>query len=98
MPMGPGADRWCRLLLIALFALLLPAVIGTAVDDGGMAVYDPAESDDDRIRLAAGTLSGPAWIPPAPRSVRRRSGPAARDPVVAGWTCRTPTDRAPPRV
>ena len=98
MSTGPGADRWCRLLLIALFALLLPAVIGTAVDDGWMAVYDPAESDDDRIRLSAGTLSGPAWILPASRSVRRMGGADARDPVVAGWTCRTPTDRAPPRV
>ena len=98
MPMGPGADRWCRLLLIALFALLLAAVIGTAVDDGWMVVYDPAESDDDRIRLAAGSLSGPAWTLPAPRSVRRMGGADARDPVVAGWTCRTPTDRAPPRV
>ncbi len=98
MPTEPGADRWYRFLLIALFALLLLAVIGTAVDDGWMAVYDPAESDDDRIRLSAGTLSGPAWILPAPLSARRMGGPDARDPVVAEWTCRTPTDRAPPRV
>lgn len=95
MPMRPGADRWCRLLLIAL---LLPAVIGTAVDDGWMAAYDPAESDDDRLRLSAGALSGPAWILPAPLPIRRLGEPAARDPVVAGWTSRTPTDRAPPRV
>ena len=98
MPMGWGADRWCGLLLIAVLALLLPAAIVIDADGGWMAVGDPAESDDDRLRLAAGTLSGPAWILPAPRSVRRMGGPDTVDPVVAGWTCRTPTGRAPPRV
>lgn len=98
MSMGPGADRWCRLLLIALFALVLPAAIGIAVDDGWTAVYEPAESDDERFHLSAGTLSGPGWILPAPRTVPRMGGPGARDPIVTGWSCRTPTDRAPPRV
>jgi len=98
MPMAPGADRSCWLLLLALFVLLLPVAIGIVSDDGGIAVYDPAENDDDRGRVAAGTLSGPAWILPAPVSVRRADRSDARDPVVAGWTSRTPTDRAPPRV
>ena len=97
MPMRPGADRWCRLLVIALLVLPIPAAIGLYADDGWMAVSD-AESDENRLRLAAGALSDPAWIPPAPMSVRRAVRPDPRDPVVAGWTCLTPTDRAPPRV
>jgi hypothetical protein len=98
MPKGPGADRSGWLLLIALFALLLPTAIGIVIDQGGIAVYDPAENDDELCRVAAGTLSGPAWILPAPVAVRRADRSDARGPVVTGWTSRTPTDRAPPRV
>jgi hypothetical protein len=97
MPMGPGGARWCRLLLIAL--LLLPgfAVIGEYADDGWMAVSDPADSDEDRLRIAAGALADAAWILPSPMSVRRALQPDLRDPVVAGRTRLTPADRAPPR-
>jgi hypothetical protein len=97
MPMGPGGARWCRLLLIVLLVLPVPAAIGMYADDGWMAVSDPAESDETRLRIAAGVLPDSAWIPPAPTSVRRAGRPDPRDPVVAGCTCLTPTDRAPPR-
>jgi hypothetical protein len=98
MPRGPGADRSGWLLPIALFALLLPTVLGIVVDDGGIWVYDPFDDDDDRLRVAASARSGPAWTVPAPVAVRRADRSNARDPVVASWTSRTPTDRAPPRV
>jgi len=97
MPMGPGADRWCRLLLVALLVLPIPAALGPYADGGWMVVSDPAESDEDRLSPAAGTLADSAGILPAPRAVWLAGGPDARDPVVTGWTCRTPTDRAPPR-
>src|SRR6185295_6198393 len=66
MPRGPGADRSGWLLPIALFALLLPTVLGIVVDDGGIWVYDPFDDDDDRLRVAASARSGPAWTVPAP--------------------------------
>lgn len=100
MPMGPDRERWCRLLLLALIALLVlpvPAAIGMYADDGWMAVSDPAESDENRLRIAAGTLSDSTRTLPAPVSVRRAVPTDAHDPVVAGWTSLTPTDRAPPR-
>jgi hypothetical protein len=97
MPMGPGGQWWCRLLLIALLVLPIPAAIGMYADDGWMAVSDPAESDESRLRIAAGVLPDSVWILPAPTSVRRAVPPDPHDPVVAGWTCLTPTDRAPPR-
>ena len=97
MPMGPGADRWCRLLLVAVLVLSIPAALAPYADGGWMVVADPAESDKDRLGLAAGPLADSAWIRPAPRSVWLAGGPDTRDPVVSGWTCRTPTDRAPPR-
>ena len=86
MPMGPGAERWCRLLLIVL--LVLPM----------LAVVDPAEGDENRLRVAAGVLSDAAWVLPAPFSVWRTIRSDPRAPVVSGWTCLTPADRAPPRV
>jgi len=97
MPMGPGGAWWCRLLLIAL--LLLPgfAVIGEYADDGWMAVSDPADGDEDRLRIAAGAPAAAAWILPSPMSVRQAVRPDLGDPVVAGLTCLTPADRAPPR-
>jgi hypothetical protein len=97
MPMGPVADRWCRLLLVALLVLPIPAALGPYADEGGVVVSDPTESDQDRLRLAAGTLVDSAWILSAPMSVRLAGGSDARDPVVAGWACRIPADRAPPR-
>jgi hypothetical protein len=98
MPMGPGGARWCRLLLIVLLVLPVPAAaIGMYADDGWMAFSDPAERDENRLRIAAGVLPDSAWILPAPRSARRAGWPDPRDPVIAGCTCLTPTDRAPPR-
>jgi hypothetical protein len=67
------------------------------VDDGVTALYDPFD-DDDRLRVTAAALSGPGWILPAPAAVRRADRSDARDPLVASWTSRPPTDRAPPRV
>jgi hypothetical protein len=97
MPMGPGLERWCRVLLIALLLLPVSAVIDMYADDGWMAVSDPAESDENRLRLAAGALADAAWILPSPMSVRRAVQPDLHDPVVTGRTCLTPADRAPPR-
>jgi hypothetical protein len=97
MPMGPDGERWCRLLLVALLVLPGAAVIGMYVDDGGMAVADLAESDESRLRIAAGVLCDCAWILPAPSSARHAGWLDARDPVIADWTCLTPPDRAPPR-
>ena len=97
MRMGPGGQRWCRLLLIALLVLPIPAAIGLYVDDGWMAPDDPTENDENRLRIAAGVLSDPTWILPAPPSPRRAVPPDPHDPVVVGWTSLTPTDRAPPR-
>jgi hypothetical protein len=34
MPMGPGSERWCRLLLIVLLVLPMSAAIGLCADDG----------------------------------------------------------------
>ena len=89
MPMGPGGARWCRLLLIVLLVLPLPAALDLYAD--------AAESDEDRLRLATGALSDSAWALPVPTSARRAGWPDPRDPVIAGWICLTPTDRAPPR-
>jgi hypothetical protein len=97
MPMGPSGARWCGLLLILLLVLPIPAGIGLYADDGWMAVPDPAESDESRRRLAAGALRGSAWTLPAPTSAVRAGWPHPLDLGVAGWTCFTPTDRAPPR-
>jgi hypothetical protein len=93
MPMGP----WCRLLLVVLLVLPMPAAIGLYADDGGIVVSDPAESDESRLRLAAGALCDSAWAPPAPTSAERAGRPDPLDLLVAGRTCLTPTDRAPPR-
>ena len=97
MPMGSGVNWWCRLLLIAFLVLPVPAVVGMYADDGGVTIADPGETDENRLRLAAGALFDPARLLPAPTAVRRAIVPDARDPVVAGWTSLTPTDRAPPR-
>jgi hypothetical protein len=97
MPMGPGGERWFRLLLIVLLVLPSLAATGMCADDGWMAVSDPAESDENRLRLAAGALADAALILPSSVSVRRAVQLDLRDPVVAGRTCLTPADRAPPR-
>ena len=97
MLMGPGGERWCRLLLIALLVLPIPGALGLYVDDGVVAVSDSAETDENRLRIAAGVLSDPAWILPVSPSPRWVVSPDRHDPVVAGWTSLTPTDRAPPR-
>lgn len=97
MPMGPRGERSCRLLFIALLVLPLLAALGMCDGDGWLVVSDPAESDEDRLRIAAGVLSDFAWTLPAPTPARRAGRPDPRDPVVAGCTCLTPTDRAPPR-
>jgi hypothetical protein len=92
MPMGPGGERWCRLLLLVLLVLLvlpLPAALDLYADD--------AERDENRLRIAAGVLPDSAWTLPAPVFVRRAGGPDSRDPVIVGWICLTPPDRAPPR-
>jgi len=90
MRMGPGGEWWCRLLLVALLLVLpLPAALDLYPDD--------AERDENRFRIAAGVLSDPAWALPAPAPAWRAGGPDSRDPVVVGWICLTPTDRAPPR-
>lgn len=98
MPTGPGAERSSWLLPLVLVALLLPTALGLVVGAGGITLYDPFDGDDERLRGAADAPSGPARILPAPVAVRRADRSDARDPVVAGWTSRTPTDRAPPRV
>src|SRR3981189_1588099 len=98
MAMGPGAERWGRLPLIVLLVLPMFAAIGLCADDGWTAVADPAESDETRLRLAAGVLSDAAWLLPVPFSVWRTVRSDPRAPVVSGWTCLTPADRAPPRV
>ena len=97
MPMGPGGARWCRLLLIVLLVLPIPAAIGMYADDGWMALADPDESDENRLRIAAGVPSGSAWILPAPTPARRAVPSDSDAPAVARWTSLTPTDRAPPR-
>lgn len=97
MLMGPGGERWCRLLLIALLVLPLLAALGVYADDGWLAVFGPTESDENRLRIAAGVLSDSASTLPAPTSARRAGWPDPRDPVIAGRTCLTPPDRAPPR-
>jgi hypothetical protein len=97
MPTEPSGSRWCRVLLIVLLVLPIPAALGMYGDDGCMAASDPAESDEGRLRVAAGVLSDSAWTQPAPPSVGRAGWPDPLDLVVAGWTCLTPTDRAPPR-
>jgi hypothetical protein len=89
MPMGTGWERWGRLLLVVLLVLSL----SEAVDLYG----DAAESDENRLRVAAGVLPDSAWTLPAPTSARPAGWPDPRDPVIAGWICRTPSDRAPPR-
>ncbi|HJR03065.1 MAG TPA: hypothetical protein VKA83_15630 [Methylomirabilota bacterium] len=97
MPMGPSGSRWCRLLLIVLLVLPIPAALGMYDADGWMAASDPAESDESWLRVAAAALSDSAWTQPAPPPAGRACWPDPLDVVVAGWTCLTPTDRAPPR-
>lgn len=89
MPTRSGGERWCRLLLIVLLVLPLPAALDLYAD--------AAESDENRLRVAAGVLSTSVWSLPAPTLARRAGWPDSRDPVIAGWICLTPTDRAPPR-
>lgn len=89
MPTGPGWERWGRVLLVVLLVLPLPV----ALDLYG----DAAEDDENRLRVAAGVLPDSAWALPAPTSARPAGWPDPRDPVVAGWICHTPSDRAPPR-
>ena len=89
MPTVRGWERWGRLLLIVLLVLPLPAALDLYADAD--------DSDEDRLRLAAGALSDPAWVLPVRTSARRAGWPDPRDPVIAGWICLTPTDRAPPR-
>ncbi len=97
MPMGPRGARWCRLLLIVLLVLPIPAAIGMYDDGGWIAGSDPAESDESRFRVAAGALCDSASVLPAPTSVGRGSSPAPLDLIVVGRTRLTPADRAPPR-
>jgi hypothetical protein len=97
MPMGPSGSRWWRLLLIVLLVLPIPAALGMYDADGWMASSDPAESDESCLRVAAAALSDSAWTQPAPPPAGRACWPDPLDVVVAGWTCLTPTDRAPPR-
>ncbi len=80
MPMGPGGARWCRLLLIVLLLLPIPAAIDVYADDGWMAVADPDGSDEYRLRIAAGVPSDSAWILPAPTPAGRAVLPDRRDP------------------
>jgi hypothetical protein len=89
MRTGAGGERWGRLLLVVLLLLPLPA----ALDLYG----DAAESDENRLRVAAGVLSDSEWALSAPTSVRLAAWPDPHDPVIAGWICLTPSDRAPPR-
>ena len=99
MPMGAGGARWCRLLLIVL--LVLPrfrARSACTPTTAGSAVSDPDRERREPARVSPRAVpSDSAWIPPAPTSAGRAGRPDPRDPVVAGWTCLTPTDRAPPR-
>lgn len=89
MRTGPGWERWGRLLLVVLLVLPLPAALD---------LYDAAaENDENRLRVAAGVLPDSAWALPAATSARPAGWPDPRDPVIAGWICLTPSDRAPPR-
>jgi hypothetical protein len=98
MPIRFDAERWCRLLLVVSLILLLPAAAGFDGDDGWTAAGGPGEGDDDRLRLAAGALPAPAWVPSPPPYVPLTGRPGARDAAVSRWIGLSPTDRAPPRV
>jgi hypothetical protein len=98
MPRGLGGARWCRLLLIVLLVLPVSAPLGVYADDGWIGISDPDQSDESRLRLFATVPSDSTWVPPAPMAVRRAGRPVPGELVIAGWTCLTPTDRAPPRV
>ena len=98
MPTGPDGGRWCRLLLIVLLVLPVSAALGVYADDGWIGISDPDQDDESWLRLVAGVPSDSARVPPTPTSVRRAGRPVPGELVVAGWTCLTPTDRAPPRV
>lgn len=89
MLMGPGGARLGRLLMVVLLVLPIPAALDLYGDAG--------ESDENRLRVAAGVLSDSAWALPAPPSTRPTGWPDPRDPVITGWICLTPPDRAPPR-
>jgi hypothetical protein len=97
MPMGPSGTWWCRLLLIALLLLPIPAVLGLYADDGWTVLSDPAESDENRFRLAAGAPCDSGGMLPTPASARRVGRPEPCELVVSGWASLSPTDRAPPR-
>jgi hypothetical protein len=97
MPTGPSGARWCRLLLIVLVVLAMPTGSDTYADDGWMAVSDAADSDESRLRIAAGALSDSSWIRSAPTCAGRVGRPDPLELVVTGRTCLTPADGAPPR-
>lgn len=90
---GPGGGRWYRLRLIVLIVLPISAPLGV---DGGLGVSDPDESDEYRLHATVGVLFDSGWVLLAPMSIRFPGGFDPHAPVVAGWTCLTPTDRTPP--
>lgn len=96
MSMGWGAAPWCRLLLVALLALLVP--LAAVVIDGDRWLVGPVElsGGDGLVGLAAGAaITAPARLvlPPLPSLA---TGVAADDVAAAAWTGLTSTDRAPP--
>jgi len=95
MSMGWGAAPWCRLLLVALLALLVP--LAAVVIDGDRWLVGPVElsGGDGLIGLAGAATTAAAGLvlPPLPSMA---TGVVADDVAAAAWTGLTSTDRAPP--
>jgi hypothetical protein len=96
---GPGATRWCWLLLAAMLAVAVPTAADAGADDGWTAqLCDPAEEGDGLSRAASLGLVRFASGLSAPSRVDAAGPRAVDDPVTASWIGLSPTDRSPPRV
>jgi len=97
MWIGAGAARWSRLAVVAMLAILVPLASGVVSDDVGAVGLTEQLGDDGLARPVDHTVGAIAGLVVPPR-VRLARLVVADDPVSAGWTGLTPTDRAPPRV